>query len=53
MKNLFVLAAATVFGAIGETSANNDALKLKYAFEIVRHGARAPMIPDPNFSEYF
>jgi hypothetical protein len=50
-----VLAIALSF--LGVTSATPSAgvqgppqdLSLKYAFEIVRHGARAPMIDDPGF----
>lgn len=47
----FVLAIAALFseaGAVSHTRHGED-VELKYVFEIVRHGARAPMGADPNF----
>ena len=46
---------ALIYTLVGLLSVNSRVeqpapqMKLKYAFEVVRHGARAPMIDDPNF----
>ena len=48
MKFIFALASLVLGGCAAEKAVSH--LELKYAFEIVRHGARAPMLPDPRFT---
>ena len=58
MKQFILLAVLSVFGVqanvksiqIGKDIFAKDERKLEYVFEIVRHGARAPMQEDPRFT---
>ena len=48
MKILFI--AALLQAVIG-VQLEEDVHELQYVFEIVRHGARGPMIEDPRFTK--